>query len=698
VITGGLATSAQAVHWPLFGGDNGRSGYQPVGEGKEPVRFLYSKTGPGDQFIKTSIITTTGTPPTQRLIYGTVSPQEATAEAQANANGRVHLRLLETGAAVGPEEGIKIDDDLADADVFGPGAASPAPASVSFADTSGPAGLGQVFAAHNDNQLLAGDIEIAQIDEATGNLVQQDAVNGTAGFTLSSSVVATAPAPDGSRTLFFVAEREGNQKLFRVPIANAASTAASIGTASGTGDVDADPEASPAIVFLRTPTGEPKAYAAVGTAGGVRTFATSDLAPGPASADLGDEAQTPSVPIQPTGVTPSPGTPVTSAPFLYVAARVGEVTQVHKLAQIGNAQALSTTATSAPLAGRPAPALAIGQESEPAGPSSPAKVIVTTGANLYLLKAENLTASGTFSANALSPGSTGFGQTTAAASGEIAYVTSDEGQQFAIKLSDAKPLGAPAFTENAGNGGDRLDRSGMGQPSISHSFVQFASQKGLFVYANACGNQLLGTAGVDTIPGTALGDEVLAFGANDRVSGATGDDCISGGAGNDRLAGNAGEDRISGEGGGDRALGGPGHDLLLGGGGRDRLVGATGRDRLTGGSGNDRAQGGSGNDVLRGGKGNDGLSGGSGKDKLSGDAGRDRIRGGKGNDRVAGGPGNDFLEGGPGGDRILGRSGRDRIRARDGRRDRIHCGRGRDTVVADRRDRVRGCERVIRRR
>jgi Ca2+-binding RTX toxin-like protein len=54
--------------------------------------------------------------------------------------------------------------------------------------------------------------------------------------------------------------------------------------------------------------------------------------------------------------------------------------------------------------------------------------------------------------------------------------------------------------------------------------------------------------------------------------------------------------------------------------------------------------------------------------------------------------------GGAGSDRISGGAGNDVIRAKDGTRDVIRCGAGRDTVVADRSDKVRkDCERVRRR-
>jgi hypothetical protein len=46
---------------------------------------------------------------------------------------------------------------------------------------------------------------------------------------------------------------------------------------------------------------------------------------------------------------------------------------------------------------------------------------------------------------------------------------------------------------------------------------------------------------------------------------------------------------------------------------------------------------------------------------------------------------------------VWGGAGNDVISARDGSRDVIDCGAGLDRVTADRRDRLRGCERVSRR-
>jgi RTX calcium-binding nonapeptide repeat (4 copies) len=93
-------------------------------------------------------------------------------------------------------------------------------------------------------------------------------------------------------------------------------------------------------------------------------------------------------------------------------------------------------------------------------------------------------------------------------------------------------------------------------------------------------------------------------------------------------------------------------------------------------------------DVVRGMLGDDLLEGRAGNDVLDGGAGRDTLLGGAGNDRLVGGAGNDVLDGGPG---------NDMIRAVDARsaRDVVRCGKGRDTVYANLRDRVeRTCERI----
>jgi uncharacterized repeat protein (TIGR01451 family) len=130
----------------------------------------------------------------------------------------------------------------------------------------------------------------------------------------------------------------------------------------------------------------------------------------------------------------------------------------------------------------------------------------------------------------------------------------------------------------------------------------------------------------------------------------------------------------------------------------DRLVGSDGDDLLKGSGADDCLEGGTGDDVLDGGDGNDRLSGSSGRDRLLGGKGNDRLTGGKGNDRLSAGAGNDTLSPGAGHDAIDAGAGNDAINAVDGVRETVDCGSGRDTVRADRRDRLRHCEKVTRRR
>ena len=111
----------------------------------------------------------------------------------------------------------------------------------------------------------------------------------------------------------------------------------------------------------------------------------------------------------------------------------------------------------------------------------------------------------------------------------------------------------------------------------------------------------------------------------------------------------------------------------------------------------DRLNGGAGSDAIHGRAGNDRIRGLGGNDCLFGEGGNDDVRGGPGTDAVSGGKGSDRLYGGAGRDTIQGGLGRDRIFTVDRARDVVVCGRGRDTVRADRVDRLLGCE-LIRRR
>jgi hypothetical protein len=92
------------------------------------------------------------------------------------------------------------------------------------------------------------------------------------------------------------------------------------------------------------------------------------------------------------------------------------------------------------------------------------------------------------------------------------------------------------------------------------------------------------------------------------------------------------------------------------------------------------------NDELIGGPFGDSLAGLAGNDLLLGAEGDDCLRGHRGNDRLVGGAGRDVVKGG---------KGDDVLKTRDKRRDKVRCGKGRDRARVDRRDRVKGCEKVL---
>jgi len=139
-----------------------------------------------------------------------------------------------------------------------------------------------------------------------------------------------------------------------------------------------------------------------------------------------------------------------------------------------------------------------------------------------------------------------------------------------------------------------------------------------------------------------------------------------------------GDDAVTGSEGQDTVLGGPGDDTIRTLGGDDGSVeGEGGDDDLFGGDGDDLLFGRTGNDLLR------------------GEAGDDYLEGGRGEDGLSGGTGNDSLFGGFGRDRLKGGDGDDRLFSYDGERDLVDCGPGYDVAEVDRRDTVRGCEKLI---
>ena len=203
---------------------------------------------------------------------------------------------------------------------------------------------------------------------------------------------------------------------------------------------------------------------------------------------------------------------------------------------------------------------------------------------------------------------------------------------------------------------------------------------------SACKNVIMGTALPESLDGTPANDKILGLGGDDRLNGAGGNDCLNGGFDFDQLVGGPGDDRLDGSNGDDRLDGGPGADDLRGEQDNDALDAGPGADRLWGGGGNDSLRGEDGADVLRGQGGNDTLYGGGRRDTLIGGAGNDTI-----NEVPGAYSPTEPLDTGQ--NRVNGGGGRDSIDVANGRRDVVDCGTGRDTVKADKADRLRNCER-----
>jgi len=191
-------------------------------------------------------------------------------------------------------------------------------------------------------------------------------------------------------------------------------------------------------------------------------------------------------------------------------------------------------------------------------------------------------------------------------------------------------------------------------------------------------NNIIGSAGADTLIGTTKNDQIdysqSEAGVNinllqgqgiggdaegdalegiEHLIGSQFNDTLIGNNENNQLTGLAGDDQISGGGGDDILLGGLGDDLLISGEGYNSLRGGLGHDTIQLQGENNQAIGSQGNDTLYGSQNNDVLSGGTGEDIIAGGSDADLILGNSGNDILQGGAGADLMDGGEGFDTAL---------------------------------------------
>jgi Bacterial Ig domain/RTX calcium-binding nonapeptide repeat (4 copies) len=715
-----------AVHaqgWEAAGGTPGRAGSAPIDPGTVPVPALWAKAGLTDGNIVTPPLVSEGTrPAVQRVAYGT-------------ANGRVHVQVLASGSPVGPEAGIDVDEGASDSDVFGTLGAG-----VGLASSGTPSALGQLFALHNDTNQGGGadDIAIAQVDEASGLLVQDVPVPGTDGFSTGGTPVLTAAGSAAdSRALFFLATDGVTPRLHRVPISAAGTIGAGLGAPASVAVPGATTDAGLALVYLRTPgNGASELYVALGTSNGVVTYRAADLAPGPASGPIGGAASTPAAPLAAGGLTPGAdaGAPASSASMV-VAVQAGGATIVRRLVQPDSSPVLSTAGSSSTLAGAPAPGLATSQAATSSG-SSGGTVVVGTTSNLYVLDGDSLGVRGAFSPGPL-PAGQGFGSAAPAIAGGLVAAVRDDGRQVLAAAADASSVSSGDFMPQAASGGST--RPG-GQPAIARGSILFASDRGLFAYETRDATaptvrldapgpraRVAGTAKFTATVYDQRGIGQVEFRLNNKLIGtakapASGSEYEPGGApftvsydtrklpsnktyyyvvtAQDRsgltrqsvtrriVITNPAERRLK-PGRCANSLRGSNSDDVLGGSslgdaiygrrGDDVLTGVAGDDCLYGSTGADALSGGSGTDLLSGWLGEDLLLGGTGNDTLLGGGSDDVLRGQHGNDRLDGGSGSDKLDGGRGNDRLIGGSGNDRLVGASGV-DALYGQGGNDTV------------------
>jgi len=274
---------------------------------------------------------------------------------------------------------------------------------------------------------------------------------------------------------------------------------------------------------------------------------------------------------------------------------------------------------------------------------------------------------------------------------EVEVVEGSAGADFVLGTDGAETFNGGAGEDVAElRGGDDVFTGGEGNDSCVLEAGNAVCDGGpglsdLAAYRTSVPLRITLDGRADDGPAGATGN---VFGVEEVVGGES-DDLIVGGPANEELSGRGGDDTILGGAGDDVVTGDRGADVLGGGDGRDRVayssifVAAAVRvaiDDLAGdGVPGERDRIGRDVEVVEG-------TATAGDVLVAGGRGTE-LRGLGGDDRLAGGPAADLLDAGPGDDFVS---------SLDGVRDNVRCGAGRDSVVADAIDVLRGCEPQLR--
>ena len=535
-----LPLIADAAHWPNFGGDAGHSGNQPVNAAEMGVKARYRQTDAG--VVRTSLVTSGGdTASGQRVSYGKFVDVGGDEDDQTI----VHIRDLATGAEKVPASNADVEPDPAERNIDDDGdgdgtdafpddrALGTGSQFVTPVSSSSDGGLGQLYVVHNDENSTAAadngcdvptsvtdsslnDIAIAQFDEATGAQKRDVAIGQaegdplgldptcetgdqpTDGYVIESSPVLL-PVGGGDHLLFFVARSAtagAPGRLFQVEIKNAgAPNAAIAATTPRYRDIpDLNTKVSPAIAYLEPESQEnferPYVVVAVNAKAGAsdvrayladtENFGTAQSISAPLN--IPGDPQAISIPVTEDGQLPGPATGDEKAPAIYVSYRDGVNTRVHRFTQTGSNSTLTDTVPAPPaLDGTPGPGMALSMVVS-GGAEQAGNVIATTGRNLFVLDrttlapVERLRDEGE---TALEPGVSGFADNAPLTSGGFIFVQDDRGVPYVLDVADAERVDEAQFRPE----GSHLDSSrGVGQPSYSNGYLQFLTNRGLFVY------------------------------------------------------------------------------------------------------------------------------------------------------------------------------------------------------------------------
>ena len=247
--------------------------------------------------------------------------------------------------------------------------------------------------------------------------------------------------------------------------------------------------------------------------------------------------------------------------------------------------------------------------------------------------------------------------------GDDTYTVGLPAAGVTLTLDEVRKAGdtGPAV-DDAGFGTDTIDLRALPSARLDLSQVnnlaptvlQTVLAGRLSVYLFGRFENVVGTAGNDTLTGNAADNVLLGLGGDDSLTGNGGADTLAGGDGSNTLAGGSGDDTysFSGTTAGTDTVADPGtadqdrfdfstqpaavtidlgaatnpyglRSVTVVSGGVEGVVGTKFNDSLTGTAGADRLVGGDGNDTLRGLAGNDTLDGGAGDDLVDGAAGDD---------------------------------------------------------------------------